>query len=245
MRGLLQLSTNPVADKTARGYNHVGIYTANQAGTYITLGVLLLRMKPIKILHSWCQVFDGTTYGTSYTKVVYALPHMATLQGDRLFDKLSFPMSDPISTLCEANSHGILMSANTSKSDSPTVARSLGLEMLIYVNVDTVPITDGMIVSTAAAHSPAIARVLSARTLLIFTSYTSIVGYGNWCRHRNLINSGRVLLKGVIHGLNTGVIPRRLTAMGVTLPCGGGGMDRDEARKGHYAVQIGSGSRCE
>ena len=97
--GAATTSTNPVADKTARGYNHVGIYTANQAGTYTNFGVTVTENEANQNITFLVPVFDGTTYGTSYTKVVYALPHMATLQGDRLFDKISFNVSNPISTL--------------------------------------------------------------------------------------------------------------------------------------------------
>ena len=111
----------------------------------------------------------------------------------------------------------------------------VGKEMFeIYVNVDTVPITDGMIVSTAAI--PGNRQGIKRTDFTDITSIRSIVGMVT-VQSIAVNASGRVATKGVIHGLNTALYPEGSQLWGN--PAVLGGWTGTKPEKGHYAVQIG------
>ena len=138
--GAAILTTNPITDKTVRGNKHVGIYTANVAGTYTNFGITVTEEEAKENITFLVPVFNGTTYGTNYTKVVYSLPNMATLYGDRLFNAISFNLNDPFPTLLAGQ-----MAWNTEEGtllvgmNGGDVMQSLGLELFIrYKATETI-----------------------------------------------------------------------------------------------------------
>lgn len=103
-----------------------------------------------------------------------------------------------------------------------------------YTNIDTVPLTNGMIVSTAAISGNR--KGIKRTDFTNLTSIRSIVGMVT-VASIGTNQSGRVATKGVIHGLNTNGIGEGSQLWGN--PSVLGGWSGSKPAKPQYAVQIG------
>ena len=111
----------------------------------------------------------------------------------------------------------------------------IGKEMFNeYVNVDTVPLTNGMIVSTAAI--PGNRKGVKRTDFANFDSIRNIVGMVT-VPSIAINGSGRVTTKGVINDLNTNGFAEGVELWGN--PAAKGLWNATKPTKGNYAVQIG------
>ena len=197
--GAASLSTDPVADKVARGYNNNGIYTANVNGVYTNFGVTVTEQEAKECITFLVPVFDGTSMGTTYTKVVYQLPRMATLYGDRPFDSISFNLDDPLPTLLAGQ-----MAWNSDEGtlvlgmNGGDVMQSIGLELYYRIKASAT-ITNGQLLMSDGTDGNS--GVIKAKPAEVGCDPKYIIGFATEDIAAHQL--GFATWFGKLHGINT------------------------------------------